>query len=207
MGITIHYKGSIKDKSLITQLQDEMSDISQIMDWRYEIWNEDQSLPFSASIVSTPNGARIEGHIPLRGITIHVDPEIEPFNLLFNPKAQLTTFMQEILKHDGTFAKDFAWISVKTQYGDVNAHIGIIKLLRYLKKKYIPDLEVRDEGEYWETNDKERLLERRGFLFTKMSQLENALASMKPKNAISTDELVDKIEAILRKFLQRGKGS
>jgi len=205
MGITIYYKGSIPNQKLIDQLQEEMVDISETLNWSYHLWNEDQNRPFNASIVHTDNGARIEGHIPLRGITIYVDPHVEPFNLLFNPKLQLSTFMLEILKHDGTLEKDFAWISVKTQFGDVNAHIGIVKMLRHLKKVYLPDLEVKDEGEYWETGDKERLLELRGFLFTKMNQLESALSSIQMKENMTTNELVEKIEEILKKLLKKGK--
>ena len=45
MGITIHYRGSIKDRSVIDQLQQEMVDVCKSMDWKYQLWNEDQSKP------------------------------------------------------------------------------------------------------------------------------------------------------------------
>ena len=47
-----------------------------------------------------------------------------------------------------------AWVSVKTQFDSPDTHIWIIGLLKYLKKRYIANLEVRDEGEYWETGNR-----------------------------------------------------
>lgn len=205
MGISIHYQGSLKDRALIDQLQEEMTDICKSMEWEYQIWNEDQSQPFSASLEHTEKGAHIHGHIPLRGISIHTDPENESLDLLFTPQGQLSSFMLEIMKHDGTLANDFGWVSVKTQYGSANAHIAIIKLLRYLQKKFIPDLEVKDEAEYWETADKHRLLELRGFLFRKMAELEDALSSMDFEEGLNAEEVADKIEEVLKKMEHKSK--
>ncbi len=41
MGITIHYKGHIKGMALIDQLQKEMVDICESMNWEYHLLNED----------------------------------------------------------------------------------------------------------------------------------------------------------------------
>ncbi|UCE06798.1 MAG: hypothetical protein JSW07_01780 [bacterium] len=203
MGITIHYRGSIKDCSLIDKIQKEMADICNSMDWDYQLWNEDQSKPFDAKLVHAEQGASIEGHIPLRGISIVTDPKNESLDLLFNPEGKLSSFMLEILTHDDTLSKDHDWIFVKTQYGSIDAHIAIVKLLRYLKQKYIPDLEVKDEGEYWETNDKEHLMSKRGFLFGKMVQFEKALSSIEFDHEPSTEEVVEKIEEIIGKMQEK----
>lgn len=203
MGITIHYCGTIKDRSLIGELQEEMTDICQSMNWEYQLWNEDQSQPFDAQLVHTDNGAEIKGHIPLRGITIITDPQNESLDLLFNPQGQLSSFMLEILKHDGTLDKDHNWVFVKTQFGSVDAHIAIIKLLQYLKRSFIPDLEVIDEGEYWETEDKERLMGKRGFLSGKMAQFEQALSNIKFDHEPTTEEVIQKIEQVLKKIMNK----
>jgi len=205
MGITIHYRGSIKDRSVIDQLQQEMVDVCKSMDWKYQLWNEDQSKPYDAELIHTDEGATIEGHIPLRGISIITDPDNESLDLLFNPEGQLSSFMLEILKHDGTLSKDHDWIFVKTQYGSIDAHIAIIKLLQYLKQNYIPDLEVKDEGEFWETGDKEHLMSKRGFLFGKMAQFEKALSSVEFDHEPTTEEVVEKIEEIIRKMQEKNR--
>ncbi|MEO7046854.1 MAG: hypothetical protein ABI091_16245, partial [Ferruginibacter sp.] len=49
--------------------------------------------------------------------------------------------------------------STKTQYAGLDAHIAIIKLLKYLSKKYLKDFTLIDEGYYWETDDEKILLE------------------------------------------------
>lgn len=200
MGITIHYKGSINDLALIDQIQQEMVDICQSMNWEYHLWNEDQSKPYDAELIHTNSGAKTEGHIPLRGISIITDPENESLDLLFNPQGQLSSFMLEILKHNGTLSKDHNWIFVKTQFGSVDSHIAIVKVLQYLKQTYIPDLEVKDEGEYWETGDKEHLMGKRGFLLGKMAQFEKALSSIEFEGEPTTEELVEKIEEVLTKM-------
>jgi hypothetical protein len=52
----------------------------------------------------------------------------------------------------------------KTQFGNIDAHIRIVELLDYLKKKYISDLTVDDEGAFWETRDRRTLAEKRVIL-------------------------------------------
>ncbi|MDZ7262450.1 MAG: hypothetical protein ONB05_10140 [candidate division KSB1 bacterium] len=163
-------------------------------------------MPFNATLKHEGNVAKIEGHIPLRGIIIQVDPKNESLDLLFDPQGNLSSFMLEILKHDGTLPMDHNWVFVKTQFGTVDSHIAIVKLLRYLKQKYIPDLEVHDEGEYWETGDKERLMGNRAFLFAKMAQFEKALSSIEIEGDFTPEELIEKIEEALRKMENKKTG-
>lgn len=194
MGITIHYKGHIKSMALIDQLQKEMVDICESMSWDYDLLNEDLNQPFSAELIHTDRGAEINGHIPLKGIIINTDPNNESFDLLFNPKGQLSSFMLEILLDEGTISEELLWVFVKTQYGPIDAHIAIVKLLDYMKKNYVPDLEVKDEGEYWETRDRERLMGKRGFIAGKMVQVEKALSSIKFDHEPSSEEVLEKID-------------
>ena len=198
MGITIHYKGKIKDTAIIPKLQKEMVSICEVMEWDYQLWNEDFAKPYSASLQHGENGANIKGHIPIRGITIVVEPENESVNLLFNPQGELTSFMLEIMQHDGTLTKDQMWVSVKTQFGTVDAHIAIAKLLKYVRKKYIPNLIVKDEGEYWETESREHLVKKRAFLFGKLALVEKALKSIELDGNETSDQLVEKIERALK---------
>lgn len=203
MGITIHYKGTIRNLNLVEKLKEEMIDICKAMDWDYQLWDEDHTKPFDAQLTHKNGGASIQGHIPLKGISIITDPDNESLDLLFNPEGRLSSFMLEILKHDGTFSKDHNWIFVKTQYGTIDAHIAIVKLLHYLKQNYIPDLEVKDEGEYWETGDKEVLKGKRAFLFGKIAQFEKALSSIEIERNASTEEIVQKIEEVIKKMQKK----
>lgn len=203
MGITIHYKGNIKSMSLIDQLQKEMVDICESMNWKYHLLNEDLNKPFSAELIHTERGAEIEGHIPLKGIIITTDPNNESLDLLFTPKGQLSSFMLEILLHEGTLDEEMRWCFVKTQFGPIDAHIAIVKLLDYMKKKYVPDLEVKDDGEYWETLDRERLMGKRGFISGKMAQFEKALSAVKFDHEPSREEVLEKIDEVIKRMMKK----
>jgi len=90
--------------------------------------------------------------------------------------------------------------STKTQFLPIETHAWIIGLLRYLKKHYLSDLNVRDEGGYWETENLETLKEKKDFLQTKINQLGNALEKAEPlPEGLSIDELIARIEAIVKK--------
>lgn len=203
MGITIYYRGAIEDLSLIEPIQRALAEFCQSMNWKYRLWNEDQNKRFNAKLVPTPKGAEIKGHIPLRGISIESDPDNETLNILFNPEGRLSSFMQEILIHEGSLTWERAWLFVKTQFGAVDAHIAIIKLLQYLKQSYIPGLEVKDEGEYWETADKEQLIARRGFIFGKMAQVEKALSAVEFDHDPTKEEVIQKIDEVIRKLMHK----
>jgi hypothetical protein len=45
------------------------------------------------------------------------------------------------------------WCFVKTQFGPVEGHVALIEMLRALKREFLPDLEVSDDGRYWEKHD------------------------------------------------------
>jgi hypothetical protein len=200
MGITIFYRGSLEELSLIDPIQQEVIKFCQSMNWKYRLWNKDMSKPFNAKLVHSDKGAEIEGHIPLRGISVESDPDNETLSLLFNPEGKLTSFFREILIHEGSITPDQDWLFVKTQFGTVDAHIAIVKLLQYLKQSYIPNLEVNDDGEYWETADKERLIARRGFIFGMMTQVEKALTSAKFGSETTREEFIQKIEEVIRRL-------
>ncbi|MCI0495467.1 hypothetical protein L0Z72_10715 [candidate division KSB1 bacterium] len=202
MGITIHYHGHIKDLNLISQLQEEMVDICQTMNWEYQLLNEDLTKPCDAQIQYTPKGANIIGHIPLKGISIQVDQKNENLDILFNPEGKLSGFLQEIMIREGTIAKDPIWNSTKTQFGRVDSHIATVNLLKYVRDKYVPDLIVADEGEYWESADNNILLEKRGFLFNAINKLEKALSTAEIPPDSSQEEIIRKLEEILIKMQQ-----
>ena len=50
------------------------------------------------------------------------------------------------------------WCFVKTQFGSVEGHVTLIELLTALKNDSFPDLEVSDEGGYWESRDLDALV-------------------------------------------------
>ncbi|MCK4288916.1 MAG: hypothetical protein KAW86_06910, partial [Bacteroidales bacterium] len=82
-----------------------------------------------------------------------------------------------------------------------------IKLLKYIKSKYISNLEVTDEGEYWETSDMERLKYLFDFLDNKINIFRDILEGNKEifSKSDSPELIADKIEKLLLKFMSNKK--
>src|SRR5205823_206009 len=40
-------------------------------------------------------------------------------------------------------------VLIKTQFGPVEGHVALVEMLAALKREFLPDLEVSDEGGYW----------------------------------------------------------
>ncbi|MDZ7723542.1 MAG: hypothetical protein U5R06_12250 [candidate division KSB1 bacterium] len=196
MGITIHFSGILKNTDLITELVDELSDIADIMDWPYQILDEDWSKPCTAEIAD----GGITGHLPLKGISIQLHPASESLTLFFDPQGRLTSPITLISIKQGELNDKEVYNFVKTQFAPPDLHISIVKLLRFLKKKYIPDLQVIDEGEYWETGDRDRLIEKMQFLQNKLDQLQQTVSTINPDHALlfSPDQLAQLIEKKLK---------
>ncbi|NWG28500.1 MAG: hypothetical protein HXY48_08200, partial [Ignavibacteriaceae bacterium] len=92
---------------------------------------------------------------------------------------------------------------IKTQFAPPEIHIAIVKLLKYLKNKYIANLEVIDEGGYWETEDKELLIKNISFLNRKMDQVEEIISSIVDDlNQLSKEEAIILLEKTLREKLK-----
>ncbi len=77
--------------------------------------------------------------------------------------------------------------------------------MKYLKKHYIPDLQVFDEGEYWETGDFEILKEKMDFIADKTESVakELSLVSTRHISKYSDEELALMIEKIIEKKIEK----
>jgi len=200
MGITIHIQGNLKDKSEINSFIEELTDISKTMHWEWQVLDEDWSQPSTAKLKRTNNITEITGNLALKGISINLHPKCESLSLFFDSSGCLTTPMAVVLLNEGRIKKENVYSTVKTQFTPPDVHISIIKLLKYLKKRYIPDLKVEDEGGYWESEDKQVLTGKIKFLNEKLDMLQDMLSNMDDENAgqRSAEQLADIIEEKLK---------
>ncbi len=201
MGITIHYQGTLQDKSQINSFIEELTDIAKTMNWQTQVLDEDWSQPSTAKLSSAKNGVEITGYLALKGILIHLHPDCEPLTLFFDAKGCLTSPFDCALGNDEK-TKENSYIFVKTQFAPPDIHITIIKLLKYLQKKYIPNLEVQDEGGYWDNEDKNELEKRIAFINDKIKELGDIIAETPVTNAqqYSADQLAAILEEKLKKL-------
>jgi len=132
MGLTFYYSGRIRDYKEIDTLVDEVADLCKGLNWSYTIIADEE----------------------LKGILINA-PGSEPLWFMFTPDGRTCSIVNlKFCKPDDPF---FSTIHVKTQYAGPEVHMALIKMLRYMSEKYFSEIEVMDEGEFWEKGDEENL--------------------------------------------------
>ncbi len=74
--------------------------------------------------------------------------------------------------------------------------------MKYIQSKYISNLKVVDEGDYWNTMDESLLKEKMDYLDSRLAMVGDILNAHTTdfSNAKNHGELVDKIEMILNKY-------
>lgn len=177
MGVTIHYRGRLNDVDQLGALCNELADIANAMGWQSTTLNDDWEQPADARLRHTAAGMHIDGHLGLKGIQMTPVEGAESLDFFFDREGNLRALMTMILLLDGTLDPRDAWISVKTQFAPPEVHVWIVGLLKYLKKRYISDLQVSDEGQYWETGDIRVLREKLDFINAKIEHLSTAFSA------------------------------
>jgi hypothetical protein len=185
MGLSIHYYGQIKQYERIDALITEVSDICQSLNW-------------SNTVIREPNADSLNG--------ICFAPEgCEPVFLTFLPGGRICSpvnLMNRDIYNGDELDKELLYTtSTKTQYAGFDAHVAVIKLLRYLKEKYFSVFEMMDEGLYWETNDEKVLQSQFDKYEYALNVLTTALSEVKTVPGESAVSLADRIEEMLKKKL------
>jgi hypothetical protein len=182
MGLSIHYSGTIKDIARIDELVAEVADICQSLNWTYHIIKE-------------PNAD------PLNGICFSPE-DCEPIFLTFLPDGRMCSpvnvMNRDIYESNGLDAELIYTTSTKTQFAGADAHMTVIKLLRYLKEKYFAVFELDDEGKYWETMDSTIFLKQFAKYEFLLNAVADALTGMKTMQGDTPLSLTDRIEKKLK---------
>ncbi len=196
VGVTIHYRGRLNEVGQLARLCDEMADIARAMGWETRRLDDDWERPPDARLRFTAKGAQIDGHLGLKGILLRPDVDAESLSFFFDRERNLRSMMDVVLIVEGTLKPEEAWVSVKTQFASPEVHAWIVGLLKYVKKRYISDLQVSDEGQYWETGDIRILRERMEFIGKKIDQLSARLSSARlgDISGLSAEEIALRIE-------------
>ena len=190
MGITIHYKGKIDDVEMIDNLIFEISDICNDMGWDSTIIQKEKN---------------DINHPPIKGIIFTIHKGCEVVGFIFDKNGFLRSPIS--IQYYDESDKYQLIVSVKTQFSSPDIHVVLIKLLKYIKTKYISNLEVTDEGEYWETSDMERLKYLFDFLDNKINMFRDILEGNKDifSKSDSPELIADKIEKLLIKYMSNNK--
>ena len=198
MGLSIHYRGRLKTPDLISSITDELVDICLSLGWEISLLDEDFSMENTSELVPTEKGVKITGHLPLKGVGIAPGDGCERVSFFFDRGGNLIAPLTMVIS--GPVKDELPWVAVKTQSAPLDIHITLIKLFRYLKKKYFEIFEVSDEGSYWETGDEVLLRKKMEFLAGKIDAVGKTLSEVDLGSDpdISPHELADRIEELLR---------
>jgi hypothetical protein len=175
MGLSIHYRGKIKDANLISNLIGEVQDICISLQWKYHLFDNEL----------------------VKGICFSPG-ECEPLIFTFSKNGDLCSpiLLRYNIHPDTT-------ISVKTQFAGVETHKTLIKLLKHLKAKYFTEFELNDEGGYWETDDENVLRQQFNNYEFILDTVCEALEDFKTKSGETAESLTDRLEGLLKERLKK----
>lgn len=163
MGITIFARGKIDHIKDIPLLIADARKFAGESNWTYHVIDEDFDAPADAVLTrrsSDEPGCIIEGSLGVKGIILNAGQGVEMLAILFDRSGTLTDMMRQVswIQSKGQGER---FTACKTQFGSIDEHIRIIDLLDLIKKKYISNLIVDDEGAYWESRVRRILAEKR----------------------------------------------
>ncbi len=176
--IYIKYSGIINSKNLLPQMKEEFQDICEISGWNYEAINENfntltnkaKKEIFEMDLVEiddTENEPKqVKGKdIYLEGFSININKGVEPLKFTFDKKGQIAAISFYTTDTIGINSKitvkkyEFMYYPyIKIYTGNYDTHKKMVKVLDYVKKKYIKNLEVIDTSFYWDNRDDENLI-------------------------------------------------
>ena len=148
MGITIHYRGVIANLDRVEDFEDRVLDLALELGGQAHIWRT----------ASDKDPSRV-----VRGVVLDLCPGQETTSLLISPEGWLIG-LTDIEDAENGKLKEMPWCFVKTQFGTLEGHVALVEMFTALKAEFFPDLEVCDEGDYWETRDVNELARKLAFL-------------------------------------------
>lgn len=128
MGVTIHFEGHVLDESALQLAIAKARALGQAFGWRATVIAEAH-----VELVRVVDEEEIPYTGRTRGVELRPHEECDPIRLEFG---------------DDLFVQDY----VKTQFAGAETHVQVVELLREIQPCF-RDLEVFDEGEFWESYD------------------------------------------------------
>jgi len=132
MGVTINFKGQVKSKKNYVEILEIVQEYADKHEMPYSFFEEENKL-----LLRVKDEKNCDYQGLTRGIRIQPHIKSDPLNLEFDKDYIIQEYC-------------------KTQYAGVETHIKVVDLLRLIEP-YFDWLDVNDEGEYWETNNKQTL--------------------------------------------------
>lgn len=191
MGVTVHYRGQFADLDRVEDFEDRVLDLVLDLSGKAEVWRSTADNDPSRMV---------------RGLLVNLEPGQETLSLLVSPEGWLITPFQIEEAEQGELPEP-PWCFCKTQFGSVTGHVAVVELLAAIRKEFMPQLEVSDEGGYWETRDAQELARKKSFLDRAITEFSSGLQQhgLTTEAAEDTNILLTRIERVATK-VQRSIG-
>jgi hypothetical protein len=148
MGITIAYRGRLADLTRIEDFEDRLLDFALEVGGLAQVWRSQ----------SDEGPPRL-----VRGIILNLAPGQETASLLVSPEGWLIN-LTDIEDAECGRLTEAPWCFVKTQFGPLEGHVALVEMFAALRREFLPELEVRDDGGYYPTRDLAELVRRRSLI-------------------------------------------
>jgi len=196
MGLSIHYSGSFKQGACLSSMIEEVKDIAEVYNWKYNISND---IFIEEALGKEDYNQNIYG--------INFTPpncETVVIEFLSNGKMSSLTHLKIFGKNNEKPEQEYLYmLSVKTQFAGIEIHKLIIHLFKYLSEKYFTDFKITDEGQYWETGDEKVL----GEIFTRYVDLLDNFSSALETYPMKDNEAFEDYFARLMNQIQKRRKS
>jgi hypothetical protein len=158
MGVTIHYRGTLRDPR---RTDDFCADVRALIEpWGWEARPceiASRRIRITAHAAGSNEGLAVAGRLlksfSARGLILLPHFACEPIPLLVETHCGLLVDFEE--PEEGSTLE--AGSSVKTQFAPVEVHKKVCKLFYEIRERFVSDLNVGDEGDYFRTGDDELL--------------------------------------------------
>jgi hypothetical protein len=162
MGVTIRYRGTLRDPGQIDAMIDEVRAL--VEPWGWEL-RPCEIASRRVRITALAGGAhagravagRLLGEFRARGFVLFPHFACDPMPFLVETHSGLLVDLEP--PAEGSEIQ--AGASVKTQFAPTEVHERVSRLLYEIRERFIQDLDVVDEGGYFRTGDLEGLEEAR----------------------------------------------
>jgi hypothetical protein len=182
MGITIAYRGRLSDLTRVEDFEDRLLDLALDVGGQAQIWRS----------FADDDPRRV-----VRGVILDLAPGQESTSLLLSPEGWLIGLMDIEDAERGKLTEP-PWCFTKTQFGPLESHVALIEMFLALRREFLPDLEVSDEGGYYPTRDLAELTRRHSQVQGAIDGLAEGLRrhGLSPEAAEDPGILLKRIERI-----------
>lgn len=194
MGLSIHYSGSFKRGKSLAAMIEEVKDVAEVYNWKYNIYED--------TFIEEALGKK-DYTQDIYGISF-TPPNCETVAIEFlsNGRMSSWTHLKFFGKNKEQAEQEYLYmLSVKTQFAGIEIHKLIIHLFKYLSKKYFTNFKLVDEGQYWETGD-EKILQEIFIRYTDMLDSFSSALEIYPKK---NNETFEDYFTRLMKQIRRGR--